>query len=503
MAKRIRLTVSHFRPSQPGQPAIKPMAAWFQANRGFYDNFRAWLRAGGYGESALSLYSVAVRLALGLLDQPYWLLDPQTGLEPVRRYIIHHYPNPGTQQSYFKGLAKLAQYLRLRQRRPPEPKPLNWTYYLSGLPEALAGPVRDYLAHCQRGWLPEQRHRASLDHLSQLTRSLRWLAQHAPLTGPGDLTPTHWFDYLDTRLAEQITARTLNGELFHLQGFLRFVQELGQPVDSRMLRVEPLKEGPALPKDVPLAHLRRLQTQIEHAAASAHAGIRRLGLMDKAWFLFMLHSGLRTGEIRRLRLADLELAAQRVRIEQSKGLKDRLVCLSQPALAAIEAYLEVRGPATPGAEHVFLYRHQPLSVSYCLERLKTYGQQCGVVVTPHQLRHSCATLLLNAGAPILTVQTILGHKYIDTTLGYARLYDGTVAADYYRAMGQIERQLALAEVTEQPTTPAHLLALVDTLRKGTLNEAQQETIQHLRQAILTLAETENIDLSFDPPAGSG
>jgi hypothetical protein len=61
-------------------------------------------------------------------------------------------------------------------------------------------------------------------------------------------------------------------------------------------------------------------------------------------------------------------------------------------------------------------------------------------------------------------------------LSYARLYDGTVAADYYRAMDQIERQLTLAEVPELPITPTHLLALVDALRTGTLNEAQQETL---------------------------
>jgi acetyltransferase len=53
----------------------------------------------------------------------------------------------------------------------------------------------------------------------------------------------------------------------------------------------------------------------------------------------------------------------------------------------------------------------------------------------------CATLLLNAGAPILTVQTLLGHKHIDTTLTYARLYNGTVAADYYRAMNDVERRI--------------------------------------------------------------
>jgi hypothetical protein len=117
-------------------------------------------------------------------------------------------------------------------------------------------------------------------------------------------------------------------------------------------------------------------------------------------------------------------------------------------------------------------------------------------VTPHQLRHSCATLLLNAGAPILTVQAILGHKHIDTTLGYARLYDGTVAADYYRAMAHIEHRLALdAEATAPVPDSRQLLALVDALQAGTLNEAQRETVQTLRAGILALAEQEAEALS--------
>jgi hypothetical protein len=131
----------------------------------------------------------------------------------------------------------------------------------------------------------------------------------------------------------------------------------------------------------------------------------------------------------------------------------------------------------------------PLGSRYCQVRLRTYGRRCGVVVTPHQLHHSCATLLLNAGAPILTVQTILGHQRVDTTLGYARLYDGTVAADYYRAMLHIERQLMLPEdeAAESPNS-GQLLALVDALRNGTLNEAQQETVRTLRAGIVALAE---------------
>jgi hypothetical protein len=149
----------------------------------------------------------------------------------------------------------------------------------------------------------------------------------------------------------------------------------------------------------------------------------------------------------------------------------------------------VRGPAE--TDHVFLFRHKPLSVSYCLERLHTYGRRCGLHVTPHQLRHSCATLLLNAGAPILTVQAILGHKLIDTTLAYARLYDGTVAADYYRAMVTIEAQTVLDENADLPQFDhGHLLAMVDALSNGTLNDNQRQIVQTLRVAILAFTERE-------------
>jgi integrase/recombinase XerD len=148
--------------------------------------------------------------------------------------------------------------------------------------------------------------------------------------------------------------------------------------------------------------------------------------------LLMLYSGLRTGEIRRLCLSDLDLEAKKVRIEQSKGLADRMVCLSVETVAAIRAYLAVRGPGT--ADHVFLYRHRPLSPTYSGKRLHTLGARCGVRTTPHQLRASFATLLLNAGASVLTVQSLLGHKHVDTTMRYARVYDSTVAGDYVRAM---------------------------------------------------------------------
>jgi integrase/recombinase XerD len=468
-------------------PAVKPFKEWPPANQGFYDGFRLWLRDAGYSQSTRGLYRAAFRLALGLLDKPYWEIDPRTDLDRVREYIIAHYDRPSTCECYLKGIAKLEEYLRERCHRPKPEKPINWDYYLDPLPDWLAEDVRAYIVHTSRSWPPEAKRRATLDLLSHGTLFLRWAAKNATLTDIGDLTPNLWFDYMDERLAEGIKPTSLNSELSALHGLLFFLADQGRPVCQRMLRVESLSEGSRLPRDVPIDQIQALMQEIEKDATRDHAGIRRLGLMDRAWFLLMLHSGLRTREIRFMLRGDLDLEGRRVRIEQSKGLKDRIVCLSGAAVEALHAYLDVRGPAP--TDHVFTFCHQPLSNSYCYERLRTYSRRCGLHVTPHQLRHSCATLLLNAGAPVLTVQAVLGHKHIDTTLGYARLYDGTVAADYYRAMDQVEARMALAEGAEDaPPTSGQLLALVDALHDGTLNEDQRETVHALRLGILALAE---------------
>lgn len=89
--------------------------------------------------------------------------------------------------------------------------------------------------------------------------------------------------------------------------------------------------------------------------------------------------------------------------------------------------------------------------------------------------------------PIETLQKLLGHQHIETTLLYSRVYDGTIAADYYRAMAEVEARLSLAEGTvDEPPHSGKLLTMVDALQAGTLNETQRETVQALRAAILAL-----------------
>lgn len=483
--KKHRFAFKNVRPHHPG---VKGLQAWPPANRGFYQDFRQWLRAGGYSEHTLHLYCSGVRFALGFLDKPYGQIDPAADLDRVRAHMETCAISATTRDAYHKGLAKLAQYLHARGRRPPAPQPPHWDYYLATLPAWLQSDVRDYLAHCRRGWLVERHDEMSRDLLSHLTLALRWLVTQVSLHDWRDVTPQRWYDYVDMRLTAGISARTLNAQLEGLHSLVRFVaDQADRPICQRLLLVEKLAEGPRLPRDVPVGDLQRLRQAIETAASAGHASVRRRGIMDRAWFLLMVHSGLRVGEVRRLRMQDLNLDDRWVRIEQSKGLKDRNVCLSPATVAALRTYFEQRAPVAPASAHVFMDRHLPLSRKYCNARLRTYGKPWKIAVTAHQLRHSCGTLLLNAGAPLTSIQALLGHENIETTLIYAHAYDPTVAGDYYRAMAQVEAQLALADTSALPPGPAQLLTFVDTLDASALNDAQRETVQALRRAILAMA----------------
>jgi site-specific recombinase XerD len=482
----------HFSNVLPNDPQVRRWSEWLSANRLFHQDFRDWLKVSSYGDSAINLYSVVSRQTIGWLDKPYWQIDPDLDLQKTWEHFQSRPLTPHTRIEYHKGLMKLGEYLRLRLHKPARTKKVDWEFYLGTFPSWLAEMVRIFMAHCCRSWKPERRHETMLAALSHLTLSLRWIVAHFDLSEASDLTPDVWYAYVDARLANRIKSNTINGELVCLQQFLYYLKDQDYSVSARMLLVDTLDEADHLPRDVPSDQLRKLFSAIQSLATSFHKGRQRAGRMDMVWFLLMLHSGLRTCEIRSLRFTDLDLENRRVRIEQSKGLRDRMVYLSATTVSALQSYFEVRGPKDALPEQVFIYAHKPLSRSYCGERLHTYGRGCGILITPHQLRHSCATMLLNAGAPVLMVQTLLGHKWVDTTLGYARLYDGTIAADYYSAMGIIEHHMHLPEdAFAEPPGTGQLLALVDSLREGTLNQAQAEAVRQLRAGILALSEKEN------------
>jgi integrase len=470
-------------------PFYKPTREWNRANLHCYADFREWLKQTYTGRTMVSRYVAAARWVFCLIDKPYWQLDLDKDIATVHDYFTTHVKTAYT-PFYKVGLTRFADFLRLKQGLQRPARVLNWRYYLGELPDEITADIRAYIAQRQTQWLPANCHERTLDTLATLARPLRMMHAQEPLSGWADVTPKRWWRYTEMRLASGTSTTTLNAEMHLIHGCLHFVQDALRDIDSKFLRVEPFKPRLRVPRDAPLDAIRKLLQAIEAHTRRQPINLERLGKLDRVWVLLMLHCGMRSSEVRNLQLAEIDWARRFIRIEQSKGLKDRLLPMSDALLSAIRAYLPVRGPADTLPPDLLVFQHKKLSRSFFKCRLLFYEKQIGAHLTAHQLRHTCATLLLNAGMPVTTVKLILGHMQINTTLGYARVYDGTLAADYHRAMLSIDGTLTLAGTLTPPATlsPAHIAALLDSLKSsGTLNPTQLDVLASARASALALA----------------
>jgi integrase len=203
--------------------------------------------------------------------------------------------------------------------------------------------------------------------------------------------------------------------------------------------------------------------------------------------------GMRVSEVEELRLEDLDFAQKRLSVRNGKGKQDRTVYLTETTIHALQAFLAVRGEGS--GDHVFLYRNAPLKRDLIRNQLKIVGEQVGVKVYPHRLRHTCATQLLNAGCRVTSIQRFLGHKDLASTMVYARAHDQTVAEDYFAAMQRVERRLQIGEEKKEYEVvkvqePEKLIQLIEQLEVPELClEARLDIAFQLRDLFGTVQES--------------
>ncbi len=181
-----------------------------------------------------------------------------------------------------------------------------------------------------------------------------------------------------------------------------------------------LIERPKMPRSLPKALAER---EIE-GLLNAPDVATTLGLRDRAMLELMYASGLRVSELVELPLAGLNLRQGVLRVT-GKGGKDRLVPVGEMALERIEAYLAAARPVlAKGRQPAALFlskRGEGMTRQMFWTLVKRYAVQVGIVskrISPHVLRHSFATHLLNHGADLRALQMLLGHSALSTTQIY-------------------------------------------------------------------------------------
>jgi site-specific recombinase XerD len=472
----------------PGYVTPQPTRAWPRENLALLEHYREWLLSGGHSPEVVEhIYLMMAGHVLGLNLKPHDQLDLDVDLQRALDYVKAKRLSAEWTDISRVALEKFRRFLRQRCGQPEVVlRPINYAHYCAGLPEWLVEQLERYQRLQQSRWRPTRLRDKTLRFWHQSTRLWRWLFERYPIRALADIKRQHVLDYVDDRLADGYAAKSVNQDLRHFRGFLLYLQDQDYAIPRALLRVPDLKVPESLPRFLTDEQVSRLRDEIERGVAQARfAPQRRLALLDRAAFYLLWQGGLRRGEVEELRLEDLDLPGKKLMVRQGKGRTDRTVYLTETAVKALEAYLAVRGMGPD--DHVFLYRNRPLSKDLIGPRLKAAGVRAGVKVTAHRLRHTMATQLLNAGCRVTTIQKLLGHRDLNSTLIYARVHDHTVADDYYAAMTRIEQALSLsADAGEPPSTAkqTHALELVNRLAEPQLGvETRLDLVAQLRRVL--------------------
>lgn len=214
-----------------------------------------------------------------------------------------------------------------------------------------------------------------------------------------------------------------------LRSLYRFLIERGVVRMSPIRNVALPRREKRLPRFLTVAQMQALVdaplAELQAWAGRERASERRACLRDAALLETVYSCGLRISEACALRAEDIDEAGQMIRV-RGKGGKERLVPIGAPALAAIDRYWRALPDRPAGRMPAFLGRSSPArppSPRVIQLRLKRYLARAGLDpdLTPHKLRHSFATHLLDGGADLRSVQELLGHAHLATTQIYTHV----------------------------------------------------------------------------------
>jgi integrase/recombinase XerD len=230
-------------------------------------------------------------------------------------------------------------------------------------------------------------------------------------------------DFLAGLYGEKLDSRSVARHLVTLRNFFRFAQIQDLIATDPTINLESPKIRRTLPGYLRLEDVEKLMNQPDQKTA--------MGIRDLAMLEVLYSTGVRVSELVGLRIGDLDRNQGCVRMI-GKGDKERIVPVGKKALVMVEKYLREARPEllkkakVSQSQELFLnQRGRSLSRVGVWKILSGYGRKAGlrIPLTPHMLRHSFATHLLERGADLRSVQLMLGHADISTTQIYTHVVE--------------------------------------------------------------------------------
>lgn len=224
--------------------------------------------------------------------------------------------------------------------------------------------------------------------------------------------------------AKATTAR----KLATLRSFYKYCLRRNYVPANPVSAIRTPKQEKRLPKFLTLEDVQKLLSTPDDGSL--------LGARDRAMLEVLYSTGVRVSELVALDVEDVDLTAEALRV-RGKGRKERLAPVSPTALTAIKKYMDMRRADARGpmfdAKPLFVNKHgQRLSTRSVRRKLDKYLLACGLdlTISPHTLRHTFATHMLNNGADLRSVQELLGHRSLSTTQVYTHVTTTQVKKAY-------------------------------------------------------------------------
>jgi len=284
-------------------------------------------------------------------------------------------------------------------------------------------PAKDALLDVFLGYLKVEKGLAPLT-VAAYERDLLQFAQHLG-KHRRSLTQARRQDvqgFLGRLFADGLDGRSVARKLSALRHFYKYLLLDRHIREDPTLNLDTPRQWKVLPKSLSRTQAKQMIEGEEPPAKRRQQP--ELAARDRALLEMLYGGGLRASEVAGARLEDLKAELGYVMV-RGKGDKDRIVPLGVPALQAIEQYLQIARPALEAGKtspFLFLGRGaRRLTRQRIWQIVRRAGLPAGCHASPHMLRHSAATHMVESGADLRTVQTILGHADISTTQVYTHL----------------------------------------------------------------------------------
>ncbi len=254
-------------------------------------------------------------------------------------------------------------------------------------------------------------------------------------------TPDTIREFLSELATRDYSAATTARKIATLRSFYKWLQRRSLSKTNPMTAIRTPRQAKRLPKAISVEQIEKL------LATPSERDV--LGVRDRAMLETLYSTGIRVSELVGLQIEDLDEAGEALRVK-GKGKKERLVPLGMHALAAVRRYVAlVQGDPRyahwwrndAGDRPMFVNKHgKRLSSRSVRRKLDKYLVQAGLDtdISPHTLRHSFATHLLDNGADLRSVQELLGHQSLSTTQIYTQLTTGRLQDAYQKSHPRAE-----------------------------------------------------------------